>query len=40
MPKVGKTSYPYTVKGIQKAKNAAAKRKAPPRRKPGKLKKM
>lgn len=37
MPKVGKTSYPYTVKGIQKAKNAA-KRKAPPRRKPGKTK--
>lgn len=33
MPKVGKTSYPYTVKGVQKAKNAA-KRKRKPTRKP------
>jgi len=35
VPKVGKTSYPYTVTGIQKARNAV-KRKAKPMRKTGK----
>jgi hypothetical protein len=37
MPKVGKTRYPYTVKGIQKARKAA-KRAAKPTRRTGKTK--
>jgi len=35
MPKVGKTSYPYTVKGISKARDSL-RRKPKPTRKPAK----